>query len=206
MQGQTPNTAGSAASATATASEAAGSSHGRLLAKCVVSHGKLLIIASSEAVHGIGALHGGETGSVALVDDGAAALAGVPLLGEPAHAGQGSRRCSLAAWRVLVLQYGSLRSAVSVIVFLSLLLLPPLPLSRVTLGLAVWEGGASVQVGIGSLLWERRRHQTIHGGGGAIKAAGPEEQANLESLVDGRRETGRPQTLQGLETDALVRQ
>lgn len=199
MQGQTPNTAGSAASATATASEAAGSSHGRLLAKCVVSHGKLLIIASSEAVHGIGALHGGETGSVALVDDGAAALAGVPLLGEPAHAGQGSRRCSLAAWRVLVLQYGSLRSAMSVIVFLSLLLLPPLPLSRVTLGLAVWEGGASVQVGIGSL-------QTIHGGGGAIKAAGPEEQANLESLVDGRRETGRPQTLQGLETDALVRQ
>jgi hypothetical protein len=50
VQGQAPHAASLVASATAAAPEAAGPSHGRLLAKRVASHGKLLVIASVEAV------------------------------------------------------------------------------------------------------------------------------------------------------------
>ena len=90
MQSQTLDAASPHASSAAAPSEAAAAAHRVLLLQRVTPAGQLLggdgsfVIAGVIATNTGGALHGASRAPVAAVDDGAAALAGVPLLGEAA--------------------------------------------------------------------------------------------------------------------------
>jgi len=91
VEGEAPDAASPVATAAAAPSQAAGATHRVLLLEGVVPDGQLLVVASGEAADGVGALHGGDVVDAPAgraVDDGAASLAGVPLLGEPASAGE----------------------------------------------------------------------------------------------------------------------
>lgn len=97
VHSETPDAAGPCAAATA------GATNGALLLQGIVPEGEILVIASGVTVNRGGALHG--CGCAVVIEDGTAALAGVPLFGKAA--------CDGGVWLEELIALGSLVFVVS---------------------------------------------------------------------------------------------